>query len=52
MLRVQYNAELTTMQQNGTFGSIWFNPKGITNILSIPMLEKEGCRVIYNTTDD
>ena len=48
------NAGVTSTNVNGYFGlfDMWLNKRGITNILSIPELERDGYKVGYNTDRD
>ena len=42
---------MNKMRKFGTLG-VWLNKQGLTNILSIPLLEKTGYRVTYDTLGD
>ena len=46
----RYNAGVTKTATRGWFGSIhvWLNEDGIANLISIPMLEADGCEVSMN----
>ena len=48
------NAGVTNMATRGWFSSIhmWLNKDGIANLISIPMLEADGCEVSMNTKED
>ena len=51
MLRGQCNAGITKTNKKGKFGEldVWYNPVGIANILSLPLLEKNGYKMQYQT---
>ena len=48
------NAGVTKTATRGWFGSlhVWLNEDGIANLISIPMLEADGCEVSMNTKED
>ena len=51
MLRGHCNAGITKTNKKGKFGEldVWYNPIGIANILSLPLLEKKGYHMQYQT---
>ena len=51
ILKGNCNAGVTTSNEKGWFGTfkMWINKKGIANLLSIPQLEDDGFRIIYDT---
>ena len=51
LLRGQCNVGTSTISKVGNLGQVemWYNPEGITNILSLPRLEQHGYRVQYDT---
>ena len=50
-LCVESKAGVSVIIKNIELGTLytWINPEGISNILSIPILEKSGYRVNYET---
>ena len=51
VLKGRCNAGTTSTSKQGDLGSLkmWINGTGIANIISIPVLEKNGFRVSYDT---
>ena len=51
---VRCNAGITKAATRGWFGSIhvWLNEDGIANLISIPMVEADGCKVSMTTKKD
>ena len=54
LLQGNCNAGVSTSYEKGFFGlwDFWLNYQGITNLLSIPQLEKDGYVIDYNTNRD
>jgi len=54
VLRGNRNAGVTSTDVKGYYGlwEFWLNKKGITNLLSIPQLGKDGYVAVYNTKRD
>ena len=48
------NAGTTKIKKKGYFGDlqVWLNEQGVTNLISIPMLEKDGYSVSKTTTGE
>ena len=45
-MNIRYNAGLTRNNMVGKldgYGTVWYNPKGIANILSLSQVEKKHC---------
>ena len=54
VLQGNCNAGVSTSNKKGYYGlwNFWLNDQGITNLLSIPQLEKDGYLIDYNTKRD
>ena len=53
-LKGQRNKGTSIINKKGKFGNlgVWLNKQGLANILSIPLLEKTGYRIAYDTLGD
>ena len=47
------NAVTTRTRMKGMFGplSAWYNPSGVANLLSIPVLMEQVCKILYDGED-
>ena len=51
---IHCNAGVTTTNMVGDprgNGTVWYHPNGIANILSLSCVKKNGCKVMYNSSD-
>ena len=51
---IHCNAGVTTTNMVGDlhgYGTVWYHPNRIANILSLSHIKKNGCKVTYNSSD-